>query len=96
VLRPGDRDLDLLERLERHRLEPGRERAHHRRAFLDRARHRAGVVHGRREREAALERNEPVGWLEADHAAACGRDADRAAGVRTERGVGEIRGESGG
>ena len=96
VLRPGDRDLDLLERLERHGLEPGRERAHHRRALLDRPRHRACVVHGRRERKAALERDEPVGRLEADDAAAGGRDPDRAAGVRAERGVGEVRGERGG
>ena len=79
VLRPGDRDLDLLERLERQGSNPGasaRIIAVH--SSTD-PRHRAGVVEARREREAALERDEPVGRLEADDAAAGGRDPDRAA-----------------
>ena len=54
------------------------------------------MVEARREREAALERHEAEGRLEADDPAAGGRDADRAAGVGAERGVGKAGGERGG
>ena len=97
VLRPGDR-RPRPPRATRAcaARSPGASASHHRRALLDRPRHRPGVVEARREREAALERDEPVGRLEADDAAARGRDPDRAAGVRAERGVGEPGGERGG
>ena len=42
-LRPGDADLELLERLERRRLEPGREHAEQLLAAGDVARHRPAV-----------------------------------------------------
>jgi hypothetical protein len=51
------------------------------------------VVEGRRQREDAVEGDEPVGRLEADDAAAGGGDADRSARVGPERRVCEAGGE---
>ena len=65
------------------------ERGEERLALGDGARHRACVVEARREREAAVERDEPVRRLEPDEPAPGGRDPDRAAGVGPERRVGE-------
>ena len=74
----------------------GHERAQGLLARRDVARHRPGVVEARREREAAVERDEAVRRLEADDPAAGGGDPDRAAGVRSERELGGAEGEGGG
>ena len=87
-LRPGDADPDLLERLD----SAGSKSVRARRASARRRRRRgpsARRVVARRQRPAAVERDEPVRRLEADDAAAGGGDPDRAAGVGTERRVGE-------
>ena len=89
VLGPGDADAELLERGELVPPEVRDEHLQHPRARLDVAGHRAGVVVAGGERPAAVERYEPVARLEADDAAACGGDPDRAAGVGAERRVGE-------
>ena len=88
-VQPGDADHHLLQRIERRRREAVCERSHHLGALADRARHRPGMVEARREREAALERDEPVARLEAGHAAARRWNTDRAARVASERRVGE-------
>ncbi len=69
------------------------EHAEERRRLLDRRGQRPDVVAARGEREDALERDEPVGRLEADDPAVGGGDADRAAGVGAERVVGHARGD---
>ena len=80
--RAGDRDPQLGERVEPRRLEA---RAPAPRIsstqVRDVARHRPGVVEARRERKAALDRDQAVSRLEADDAAPGRRDPDRAAGV---------------
>ena len=93
MLRPRDADAELLERLQLAPLEAGRQRLEHRRARLDVARHRARVVVRGRERPTAVERDEPVGRLEADDAAAGRRDADRPSRVGAERRVREAEDE---
>ena len=90
---PGDSDGDLPGRLG---LELRDERLQHRGAVGDRAGHRPGVVEGRCEGEAAVERDKAVRRLEADDSAARGGDADRAAGVGSERRVREACGKRGG
>ncbi len=92
VLEPGDPDLELLER-DGSRLEIVREDSEQLGAAGDRVGERARVVEARREREAAVQRDEAVGRLEADDAAAGGRDPDRAARVGSEGRVGEPRRE---
>ena len=85
VLEPGDADAEIGERVERRRLELRRERPHELDAAVHARRDRADVVVARREREAALGRDEAVRRLEADDAAPRGGDPDRAAGVGSER-----------
>jgi len=92
--RPGNSDLDVLE-LDLLLGEAGYERLHHPGAAGDVARHRACVVEAGREREASVERYEPVARLETDDAAAGRRYPDRASRVGAERGVGELRRERG-
>src|SRR5947207_2477289 len=53
------------------------------------------MVEARRERKHAVDRHEPEGRLEADHATAGGGDPDRAAGVRAESPLDEPEGECG-
>ena len=88
-VRPGDADLELLERLELDGLVRGCERAEHPLAPRHVDGQRPRRVEARRERPAALERHEPVGRLVADDAAAGGGDPDRAGRVGAERRVGE-------
>ena len=78
-------ELDLLGR------ELRRDRLEERSAVGDAPRHRADVVEARCERKAARGRDEIERRLETDHAAARCRNADRAAGVGSERSVGEAR-----
>ena len=92
MLEPEHADLDVLE-AELGRREGGRQSLEQLDARVDAAPHWPRMVEGRREREAAVERNEPVGRLEAGHAAAGGRDPDRAAGVAAQCGVGKARRE---
>jgi len=87
-LGPGDADLDVLER-DLGGLEARHERLQHPLAALDVACHGTCVVVAGREREAALDRNEPPGRLEAGHATAGRGDPDRPAGVGAERRVGQ-------
>ena len=89
AVEPRHTQLELLERAELGPLEARRERLEHAHAAVGVARHRPRVIEARGEREAALERHEPVARLEAHHPTARRRDADRAARVRAERGVGE-------
>ncbi len=92
-IEPGDADRQLVELRRLDRMEAGRERLEHRRALGDRSGHGPGMVEGRGEREAAFQRDEAVGRLEADDAAAGGRNPDRAAGVGSEGRVREPGGE---
>ena len=67
LVQPRDSDLELLAATrDSDRLEAGRERRMQPLAALDRRRHRADDVVARREREAALGRDEAVRRLEAD------------------------------
>ena len=66
-------------------LEARRERLEHPLARLDVGADRAGGVEARRQRPAAVERDEPVRRLVPDDAAARGRDPDRAGRVGAER-----------
>ena len=93
LVRPRNGDAKIAQRRLRRRLELRDERLHHGDALGDRSRHRPGVVVARRERPAALQRDEPVRRLEPDDAAVRGRDPDRAAGIRAERGIRESRRE---
>jgi len=72
-------DPQLVERSELGACETRDERLHHPLAPFDIARHRAGVIEAWREREAARDRHKAEAGLEAGHAAARGRDPDRAA-----------------
>ena len=91
--RPRDAEADVVEVVERPRLELGREDPEHLLALLHRARHRPDVVEARRQRKAPVRRDEVEGRLEADDAAARRRDPDRAARVGADCGVGKTRGE---
>ena len=63
------------------------------RRLLDRARQRAHVVAGRREREHPLDGYETERRLESDDAAVRSRDANRATRVRAERQVADAGGD---
>ncbi len=87
-LGPRHADLDVLES-KLCRGELGRERSQQLDAAVHVGGHRPRVVEGGREREAAVERDETEGGLEAGRPAAGGRDPDRAAAVGAERGIRE-------
>ena len=84
TVEPRDADLELLQRLELDRLESGHERPQQPLAALDRRRHRTDDVVARRERETALDGDEPVRRLEAGDAAPRCRDPDRPRRVAAE------------
>ena len=81
---PGDADAEPAGCRQR---EPGRERSHQLDAAGDVAGQRACVVERRGEREDAVDRHDAETRLEADDAAACGGNPDRAARVGAERAV---------
>ena len=89
LLGPRQPDLQLVQVGQRGGREAVGKRLHHPLAARHVARHRAGVVEARGQREAAADRNGAVGRLEPDDAAARGRDPHRAAGVRAQRVVGQ-------
>ena len=72
---------------------PGASTSSAREQLVDVPGHRPGVVEARREREAPVERHEPVGRLEARDAAAGGRYPDRAARVGAEAELGQPGGQ---
>ena len=82
VLHVVRRDHAPLARIERVGAGEHREHAG---AVLDGVRHRADVIEGHLDREAAGIGDEPVGRLVADHAAPRGGDADRSALIAADR-----------
>ncbi len=91
VLRPGEGRAHAGRGI----LQLAPERVQHRGAVPHRSRHRPDRVEARREREHPVGRHDPPGRLEADHAAARGREPDRSGAVRPERDLAQPSGERG-